>query len=105
METKAKNQKSLRAEHIEDDLITFINDMSEFLHKLFFFFQGLLSGLCLMHILLLYIGLDGDQILINYSSLALRLNQLFHIVSVLATFGSIYRMMHAKKLCNFFIFL
>lgn len=102
METKAKAQKNIRGEHVEDDLIALINDITEFLHKLFFFFQGLLSGLCLMHILLLYIGTNSDQILVNYSTLALRLNQLFHIVSLMAAFGSIYRMLHAKNLCIFF---
>ena len=99
METKAKGQKNIKGEHVEDDLVALINDVTEFIHKLFFFFQGLLSGLCLMHLLLLYLGNSGDQILINYSTLSLRLNQLFHIVSLSATFGSIYRMMHAKKLC------
>jgi len=99
METKAKGQKPMRGDHMEDDLITLINDMSEFYHKLFFFFQGLLSGLCLMHLLIIFFGADTN--LTNYSHLSLRLNQVFHIVSLLAVFGSIHRSTHAKTLCNF----
>ena len=102
METKAQGQKPIRGDHMEDDLINLINEMTEFYHKLFFFFQGLLSGLCLMHLLLIYIASNDN--LSNYSTLALRLNQVFHIVSLLAVFGSIYRSMHAKNLCKFFLF-
>jgi len=100
METKAKIQKPLHGDHMEDDLINLINDMTEFYHKLFFFFQGLLSGLCLMQLLVIYLGTNDTTVLSSFSELALRINQLFHIVSLLAVFGSIYRTIHAKNLCK-----
>lgn len=100
METKAKSQKPLRGDHMEDDLINLISDMTEFYHKLFFFFQGLLSGLSVMHLMLIYLNNNDSANISSYSLIALRLNQLFHIVSLLAVFGSIFRAMHVKKLCN-----
>lgn len=107
METKAKIQKPLHGDHMEDDLINFINDMTDFYHKLFFFFQGLLPGLSLMHIFLIYMGSNENSLLSSYASEALRINQLFHIVSLLAVFGGVYRAMHAKMLCkkiDFFLY-
>ncbi len=100
METKAKVQKPIQGDHMEDDLINLITDMTEFYHKLFFFFQGLLSGLSVMHILLIYLNKNETDSLKSYSVISLRLNQLFHIVSLLSIYGSIYRTIHAKKLCN-----
>ena len=87
-----------QSEEALQDGIDMINDMTEFYHKLFIFFQGLLSGLCLMHLLIIFLGADTN--LTNYSHLSLRLNQVFHIVSLLSVFGSIYRSIHAKTLCN-----
>lgn len=48
-----------------------------------------------MHILLVYLNIGGTSTekttnLVSYSKSAIRLNQLFHIVSFMSFFGSVY---------------
>jgi hypothetical protein len=101
-------------EHMEIDLMEIIIYSRSFLGRFFLFFQGLTSGLSLIHIYLLYINGDTNSsssggfnsvgaaytTMNNYSYQALRLNQLFQLCFLLCTVGSVDKLLFLKNKCE-----
>ena len=102
MEAKDKEKIAvIRGDHQEDDLIAFNNDLTEFLNKIFIFCQGILPGLCLMHLLFIYLGNESESEWEQYSKAGIRFLQLFHIVSFISIFGSCFQIAYSRTLRNF----
>ncbi len=61
-----------------------IEDLSALLYKAVFFFQGILSGLCLLQVLVLNLSQT------SFSNQIARIDQCIRIASFVSAFGSFY---------------
>ena len=63
------------------------------LHKLFLFTQGLLTGVCLLHVYIVYSNDDAQQFIKIYSGLARWVGAIITLLSALALVGSLELLM------------
>jgi hypothetical protein len=87
-------------EHIEVELANIVVDYDDFFRKSFVFFQGLLAGLSILHLYLVNFESDDQQNLMSYGRFALRLNQIFHIISLLSCTGALIELLKYYRLYN-----
>lgn len=80
------------------ELIIYIHGILE---KIFIFIMGILPGMALIHIFLINQGLADD--LKAYTLSSLRLNQLLHIITLIACVGSIYLFTIAGRQSNIIV--
>lgn len=67
--------------------------MSDVIYKTVFFFQGILSGLCLLQVLVL--NLSATQ----FSQQIFRIDQCIRITSFVSAFGSFYMFLSSRRRC------
>lgn len=69
---------------------------SDLIYKAVFFFQGILSGLCLLQVLVL--NLTGTT---EFSQQIFRIDQCIRIASFVSAFGSFYMFLSSRRKCTF----
>eukprot|EP01017_Pseudomicrothorax_dubius_P031685 TRINITY_DN4069_c0_g4_i1.p1 TRINITY_DN4069_c0_g4~~TRINITY_DN4069_c0_g4_i1.p1 ORF type:complete len:354 (+),score=39.19 TRINITY_DN4069_c0_g4_i1:42-1103(+) len=89
--------RSVTAEHLEIELKNLIYEYDDVSRKIFVFCQGLFAGLSALHIYLFSSDSDDRQNLASYARFALRLNQIFHIIALISTSGSLVELVKYYK--------
>ena len=90
----------LPQEEKEKNVYLQLQSWAKRLHKLFLVLQGLLAGVALLHIYLLYFSTSNETFVKTYGQLARVIGVMFHILIFFALIGAILRSINERKHCK-----